>query len=251
MKISIITTTFNSEKTVEETILSVINQTYGNIEYIIADGGSTDKTLEIVNKYKDRISKIGSGSDNGVYDAMNKGIKMATGDIIGFLNSDDIFFDNKVVETIAEEFEKYNPDCLWGDLLYTAKNDLYKNIRFWKSSDYKDDLFETGWVPPHPTFYVKKEIYEKYGIFNLDFKIAADYELMFRLLKKYKIKSKYIPKTFVRMRVGGFSHKNKKQGNLECIKAWRVNGFKMPFYTPIFRIFRRLLQMLFKSQFLT
>jgi glycosyltransferase involved in cell wall biosynthesis len=244
MKISIITATFNSEKTLEETILSVINQTYQDIEYTIVDGGSIDRTLEVVNKYRERIAKIISEPNRGVYHALNTGIKYTSGEIIGFLHSDDVYFDNSIIETVAKNFKESSIDCLWGDLLYVAKDNLQKIIRYWKSSEYREGLFETGWVPPHPSFFVKKEIYEKYGDFNLDFKIAADYELMFRFLKKYKIKGKYISKIFIRMRVGGFSHKNKKQGNFECIRAWKINGFKMPLYTPFLRILRRLVQIL-------
>jgi glycosyltransferase len=245
MKVSIITPSFNSAKTVEETIKSVLGQSYKDIEYIIIDGGSKDKTLEIVNKYKDKISKIISEPDKGIYDAMNKGVKLASGEIIGILNSDDLYADEKVIEEVVKTFENYDVECVWGDLVYFT-DDPNKIIRIWRSSDYKEGLFEKGWVPPHPTFFVKKEVYEKYGYFRLDFKVASDYELMFRFLKKYKIKGKYIPKVLVKMRAGGNANKLKNiiKGNLECIRAWKVNGFKMPFYTPIFRFFRRLPQLL-------
>lgn len=245
MKISIITPSFNSEKTIEKTILSVLNQSYKDIEYIIIDGGSRDKTLEIVNKFKDKIAKIISEKDQGIYDAMNKGIKLATGDIIGILNSDDLYADNNVIEIVVKTFLDYQVDCVWGDIIYFV-NDPSKIIRYWKSSEYKEGLFEKGWVPPHPTFFVKKECYQKYGYFRLDFPVAADYELMLRFLKKYKIKGKYIPKILVKMRAGGNANKLKNiiKGNLECIRAWKVNNLKMPFYTPIFRLARRIPQIL-------
>ncbi|MGC9047013.1 MAG: glycosyltransferase family 2 protein [Minisyncoccia bacterium] len=245
MKISIITPSFNSEKTIEETIKSVLSQSYENIEYIIIDGGSKDKTLAIINQYKDKISKIVSEPDKGIYDAMNKGIKLASGEVVGILNSDDLYADEKVIETIVETFKNYDVDCAWGDLVYFLDNPN-KIIRIWKSSDYKEGLFERGWVPPHPTFFVKKEIYEKFGYFRLDFPVAADYELMFRFLKKYKIKWKYIPKILVKMRAGGTANKFKNiiKGNLECIRAWKVNDFKIPFYTPMFRFLRRIPQVL-------
>jgi glycosyltransferase len=245
MKVSIITPSFNSAKTIEETIKSVLGQSYKDIEYIIIDGGSKDKTLEIVNKYKDKISKIVSEPDKGIYDAMNKGVKLASGEVIGILNSDDLYADEKVIEEVVKTFENYKVQCVWGDLVYFT-DDPNKIIRIWRSSDYKEDLFEKGWVPPHPTFFVKKEVYEKYGYFRLDFPVAADYELMFRFLKKYKISGKYISKVLVKMRAGGNANKLKNiiKGNLECIRAWKINELKMPFYTPIFRFLRRLPQIL-------
>ncbi len=245
MKISIITPTFNSEKTVEETIKSILNQTYKDIEYIIVDGKSKDRTLDVVVKYKDRIAKIISEPDKGIYDAMNKGIKLATGEIIGILNSDDLYADEKVLEEVVRNFKEYDFDCVWGDLVYFF-NDPNKIVRYWRSSDYKEGLFQKGWVPPHPTFFVKKEIYDKYGLFRLDFPVAADYELMFRFLEKCKIRGKYIPKVLVKMRTGGNANKLKNiiKGNFECMRAWKINNIKMPFYTPLFRLMKRIPQIL-------
>ncbi|MEM2555008.1 MAG: glycosyltransferase family 2 protein [Nitrososphaerota archaeon] len=245
MKVSIVTPSLNSEKTIEETIKSVLSQTYKDIEYIIIDGGSRDRTLEIVDKYKDKISKIVSEKDKGIYDGMNKGIKLATGEIVGILNSDDLYFDEFVIENVMKIFRENKIDCLWGDLVY-FKDDPNKFIRVWRGGNYKPGIFKTGWVPPHPTFFVKKEIYEKYGYFRLDFPVAADYELMLRFLEKYRIKGYYLPKFLVKMRAGGNANKLKNiiKGNLECIRAWKVNGLKMPFYTPFFRILRRIPQIL-------
>ncbi|MEM5830910.1 MAG: glycosyltransferase family 2 protein [Candidatus Aenigmatarchaeota archaeon] len=245
MKISIITPSLNSEKTIEETIKSVLSQTYKDIEYIIIDGGSKDKTIEIVDKYRDKISKIVSEKDKGIYDGMNKGIKLATGEIVGILNSDDLYFDESVIENVMKVFKENKIDCLWGDLVY-FKDDPNKFIRVWKGGNYRPGIFKTGWVPPHPTFFVKKEIYEKYGYFRLDFPVAADYELMLRFLEKYRVKGYYLPKFLVKMRAGGNANKLKNiiKGNLECIRAWKVNGLKMPFYTPFFRILRRIPQIL-------
>lgn len=236
MKISIITVSYNSEKTIEATIKSVINQTYPDIEYIIIDGGSTDRTLGIIEKYKDKIAKIISEPDKGIYDAMNKGLKLATGEIIGILNSDDLYYDEKVIETVVKKIEEQNVDCLWGDLVYVNKNNINQIIRFWKSSEYENRKFQKGWHPPHPTFFVRKKIYEKYGDFNLKFKIAADYELMLRFLEKYKIKFCYIPMILVKMKIGGKSNKsifNIIKANIESCRAWKVNGLKI---SP-FRIF--------------
>jgi len=248
MKISIITPSFNSGKTIEETIKSVLSQTYKDIEYIIIDGGSKDNTLEIIEKYKDKISKVVSEPDKGIYDGMNKGIKLATGEIVGILNSDDLYFDEFVIGKVAKAFKENDIDCLWGDLVY-FKDDPNKFIRFWKAGSYKPGIFKTGWVPPHPTFFVKREIYEKYGYFRLDLPVAADYELMLRFLEKYKIKGYYLPEILVKMRAGGNANKLKNiiKGNLECIRAWKINGIKMPFYTPILRILRRVPQFIFRA----
>ena len=230
MKISIITPSFNSVEIIESAIKNVLNQDYPNIEYIITDGGSTDGTVEVINKYKNKINKFVSEKDRGVYDGMNKGIKMATGDIIGILNSDDIYASNDVIERVVNAMKEKNADCCWGDLVYVDQENTNKVIRYWKSSEYKRGKFKTGWHPPHPCFFVKKWVYDKYGLFNLDFPISADYELMLRFLEKYKIRSCYIPQVLVKMRIGGQSNKSIKniiKGNIECYRAWKINGLKV------------------------
>lgn len=230
MKVSIITVCFNSKDTIEEAIKSVLSQSYKNIEYIIVDGGSTDGTLEVIKKYDKYISKWISEPDEGVYDGMNKGIKLATGDIMGFLNSDDFYADNGAIESVVNTIKEKDVDCLWGDLVYVNRENTNKIMRYWKSKPYEKGLFQKGWHPAHPTFFVKKWVYEKYGGFNLDFRIAADYEIMLRFLEKYKIKSYYIPKILVKMRTGGKSNKNLKniiKANIECYKAWKVNGLSI------------------------
>lgn len=241
--ISIITTVLNNKNTIESAIKSVLGQSYRNIEYIIIDGGSTNGTVEIVNKYKDKIAKFISEPDQGIYDGMNKGIKMAIGDIIGLLNADDFYASNEVIERVVETFKKENIDCLWGDLVYIDRKNTKRAIRYWKSSEYKEGKFKKGWMPPHPTFFVKKWVYKKYGLFNLDFPISADYELMLRFLEKYKIKSFFIPKVFVKMRIGGQSSKNIlniTKANIECYRAWKKNGLKINplriFLKPLFKI---------------
>lgn len=226
MKISIITVVYNNRETIKDAINSVLNQTYKNIEYIIIDGKSTDGTVEIIKSYGDKINKFISEKDKGIYDAMNKGIKLATGDIIGILNSDDFYSSDKILEIVANEFKNKNIDCLYGDLEYVDSKNINKVVRYWKSKPYKEGLFKKGWHPPHPTFFVKRKYYEKYGLFNIDFKIAADYELMLRFLEKYKLKSNYIPEIFVKMRIGGESNKslsNIIKANIESYKAWKVN----------------------------
>jgi glycosyltransferase involved in cell wall biosynthesis len=245
LKISIITVTYNSGSTLEQTILSVVNQTYKDIEYIIVDGKSTDDTLKIVEKYKNKISKILSEKDKGLYDALNKGIEMATGDVVGILHSDDFYIDSSVIQKYADTFLKNNSDAVYSDLYYVDKTNTDKIIRKWKSGEYTSRSFINGWMPPHPTFFVKKEIYQKFGKFNTEFKSAADYELMLRFIHKNKIHISYLPKYTVKMRVGGKSNvtiQNRVNANLEDRRAWEVNGLKPRFYTLYLKPFRKILQ---------
>lgn len=244
-KISIITITYNSSKTIEQTIKSVLNQSYTNIEYIIVDGQSTDNTLEIVNKYKDQISKIVSEKDNGIYDALNKAIKLATGEIIGILHSDDFYINASVIEKIAYTFDKEKSDGVYANLYYVNKDNTDKIIRKWNSGKYTSNSFINGWMPPHPTFFVKKECYNTFGSFNLDFKTSADYELMLRFIQKHKIKLAYLPEYIIKMRLGGQSNittKNRIIANIEDRKAWEINGLKPRFYTLYLKPLRKLLQ---------
>ena len=227
MKISIVTSVYNNKGTISEAIESVLSQTYDNIEYIVVDGASTDGTVDVIKKYTDKITTFVSEPDKGIYDGLNKGIGLATGDIVGILNSDDFYKSNDVLETVVNEFIRKDIDCLYGDLEYVAAHDTDKIVRYWKSKEFEDGLFQKGWHPAHPTFFVKREFYDKYGVFNLDFKIAADYEIMLRFLEKYKLKSSYINKTFVKMRIGGESNRsvlNILKANLESYRAWKVNG---------------------------
>jgi len=227
-----------------------LSQTYTNIEYIIIDGLSTDNTLEIVTKYKDKITKIVSEKDNGLYDAINKGIKLATGDIIANLNSDDFYIDNNVIADVVEKIEKENTDSLYADLYYVDAIDTNKVVRHWKSGNYKHGLFYKGWMPPHPTFFVKKSVYEKYGTFNLQLKSAADYEIMLRFIHKYKIKISYLPRVVVRMRIGGVSNVsllNRIKANREDKQAWLINDLKPKPYTLLFKPLSKLGQFLKKG----
>jgi glycosyltransferase len=226
MKITIITVCFNSAATIRNTIESVLSQTYPDIEHIIVDGASKDNTMAIVNEYKDRISKIISEPDKGIYDAMNKGLALASGDIIGILNSDDIYADTDVLAVTAENFINSGADCVFGDLVYVDAADTDRVVRYWKSAPYKKGAFRRGWHPPHPAFFVKREIYQKYGVFDTSLRIASDFEIMLRFLVKYKIKSKYFPKIVVKMRTGGESNRNFRNiiiANWECQKAFQKN----------------------------
>jgi glycosyltransferase len=208
MKISIITVTKNDRNNIQSCIDSVQSQNYVELEYIIIDGASTDGTVDIIKQYNSKISNWISEEDNGIYDAMNKGINMASGDIIGFLNSDDLYAGPDILELVAETFQANNTDSFYGDLVYVSKDDTNNVIRNWKSCEFNFELFKNGWHPPHPTFFVKKNIYEKYGTFDTKYKIGADYALMLKFLIKHKISVKYIPEVLVKMRVGGRSNKS-------------------------------------------
>jgi len=229
MKVSVITVTYNSAQTVEDTIKSVVNQDYKDIEYIIIDGLSKDNTLEIVNKYNTKIAKVISEKDHGIYDAISKGIKNATGDIVVALNSDDMYASNDVITKVVELFKSSHADAVYGDLNYVDRFDTSKVIRKWKSGIYKKGHFLKGWMPPHPTFFVRNYCYQKYGSFNLTLRSAADYELMLRFIHKHEIKVAYLPKLIVKMRAGGQSNvsfKNRFKANREDRKAWEINGLK-------------------------
>jgi len=208
LRVSIVTAVLNGGSSVEYAINSVLGQTYPEIEYIIVDGGSTDGTLEIIRKYEHRISRWICEADEGFYDALNKGLKMATGEVIGILNSDDIFANERVLETVVRTFAETGVDSCYGDLQYVSKADTSKIIRHWCSGAFTPGLLRQGWMPPHSTFFAKKDVYDKYGYFNLGYKISADYELMMRVLGKYEISTAYIPEVLVKMRVGGVSNRS-------------------------------------------
>lgn len=208
MKVSIITATYNSEKTILETIDSLGMQTYKNIEYIIIDGASTDNTLEIISDKCKLNPVILSEPDNGIYDALNKGISLATGDVVGFLHSDDLFAYSDAIKDIVHKFQETQSDAVYADLEYVSKSNLNDIIRYWKSGAFDRAKLKLGWMPPHPTFYMKKSIYQKLGKFDLRFKIAADYDSMLRYIWLNKINVGYLEKVVIKMRVGGASNGN-------------------------------------------
>ncbi len=248
MKVSIITICFNSQKTIKQAIESVLSQDYEDIEYIIVDGGSPDGTVGIIKSFGNKIDKFVSEKDKGLFDALNKGIKMATGEIVGILHSDDIFASSNIVQKVAKEMAEKNAWACWGDLVYVDKNNPNKIVRVWKSSAYKKGLFKKGWMPPHTTFFARKEAFEKYGYYKLNFEMAADYELMLRFLEKFNIASCYIPEIFVKMRTGGVSDRSLKnitkiiKTNIRAYKAWKENNLKVsPFVLikkPMSKIFQ-------------
>ena len=210
MKVSIITACYNSSKTIRETYLSVKNQTYSNIEHLFIDGQSTDETLEILNNFSNQKNiKIISKSDSGIYDALNNGLKSATGDIIGFVHSDDMLASSSIIYEIILKFKEKNLDGVYGDLEYVSK-DNSKVLRIWKSNNFSQNLLKKGWMPAHPTFFIKKDVYNKHGLFNLKYKISSDYDFMTRILKDDNLNFGYLPKVITKMRIGGASNKSLK-----------------------------------------
>ncbi|MCU0334000.1 MAG: glycosyltransferase [Chitinophagaceae bacterium] len=245
MKVSIITVCFNSAQTIEATFQSVLGQSYGNIEYLVVDGASTDGTQVLIQRYSHFISRWVSEPDGGLYDAMNKGLALATGDVIGILNSDDVYAHANVVEHVVAEMSRTNADCLYGDLEYVAPNDLQRVVRHWRAGRGGAKHFYWGWMPPHPTFFARKEVYQQCGNFDLRFPVASDYEFMLRAMVKMNCKTAYLPEIMVKMRMGGESNKslrNRKRSYFENFEAWRVNGIRPYFFTIWFKILRKVFQ---------
>jgi len=249
MKISIITVVYNNKETIKDAIESVLSQTYHDIEYIIVDGASTDGTIEIIESYGNQIDGFISEPDKGLYDAMNKGIKLASGDIVGILNSDDFYIDNRVIEEVVQIFQEKKIDSLFADLVFVHPTNLNKVVRYYDSSKFKLNRFAYGWMPAHPTFFVKREAYVKYGLFKTDYKIAADYELLVRLLYKYNLKYFYLQKVLIKMRTGGISTNGLKSNwilNQEIIRACKENGIKTNMFKVLSKYPKKFLGLLRK-----
>ena len=248
MKISIITSVFNNVTTIRDAVESVLSQTYDDIEYIVIDGASTDGTTEVIKDYGDRVHKFVSEPDKGIYDGLNKGIAHATGDVIGFLHSDDLYADPNVVTRVAQVFQEENAEAVYGDLIYTSKTDTTKVLRYWKSRDFEHRLLARGWMPAHPTFFVKRSLYEQYGNFDITYRIAADYDFMLRVLSR-GIKAVYLPLVMYKMRMGGESNKSvknivrKMKEDHRALRSNNVGGF----YSLAVKNFSKLPQ-LFRKQ---
>lgn len=237
MKISVVTVVYNAVDSIEDAINSVIAQDYEDIEHIVIDGGSVDGTMDVVNRYREQLAVVISEPDNGIYDAMNKGIDLATGDIIGNLNADDWYADNSVLSRVVNAFsEDKDLDAIYGDIVYVTKNEPHSIVRYWESQPYQEGLFEKGWMPAHPSFFVRREIYNRYGKFDLDLQIQSDFDLTMRFMVVNKIKTRYLPGVMVKMRMGGVTNNrisNVIKGNFEAYKACRKNGLSV---TPFFML---------------
>jgi glycosyltransferase involved in cell wall biosynthesis len=251
LKFSIITIVYNRKDQIADTIQSVLKQDYKNFEYIIVDGGSTDGTIDIINLYKSQISILISEKDEGLYDAINKGINLATGDIIGLIHAGDLLIDNTIISRLAEKFEKSGADIVYGNTLLVTEEDINKVSRVWAGGDFKRKKFLSGWMPSHISVYIKRKIFLEHGLYRLDLPIASDYELLLRFMYKYKVSSAYFDDVIARFRIGGVSNKNAfyiLEANKQCYKAWKLNGLYVPFYTIPLKILRRIPDFLFKSK---
>ena len=241
----------NSVITIRDTIESIISQDYNYIEYIIIDAGSNDGTLDIINEYKHYISYLSSEDDKGIYDGMNKGIAAATGDIIGILNSDDFYPNSFIISNVVSTFKKEGCDAAYGDLVYVKFFDIDKIVRYWQSGNYNAYKIRNGWMLPHPTFFVKKYLYDKYGHYDTDLKSAADYKMILKLLYKYNIKVSYIPMILVNMRIGGASNSsilNRIRANKEDGLAWTKNQLNKPMFVRIKKPLQKIKQFFLKPK---
>ncbi len=224
MKVSVITATYNSAKSIESCLFSVLNQNYNDIEYVIIDGKSNDQTLTILNKFAAEYNQIRifSEKDSGLYDALNKGIKLTSGDIIGFVHSDDFLESNNIIHEIVSMFKSDNLDGVYGDLQYVDKDNTQKVKRNWTSCKFNESLLKNGWMPPHPTLFLKKDVYEKHGFFDLSYSISADYDFILRIFNDLELKFEYLPKVITKMRFGGVSNRSLKNIIKKSIEDYRA-----------------------------
>lgn len=252
MKVSIITVVFNGEKTIKSCIDSVINQSYGNIEYIIIDGSSTDTTCEIIKSYGTEIAVFLSERDAGIYDAMNKGISLATGDVIGILNADDFYHDSFVIEKVVGKLNETGAEAIYGDLIYVDADHTRHITRYWKSGTFKKEKFLFGWMPPHPTFFLRSSSYKQFGTYRLDLGSAADYELMLRMMYRHGISAAYLPQITTVMRTGGVSNQsldNRLKANTSDRMAWTLNELRPYWFTLWLKPMRKILQFICKPKY--
>ena len=237
MKVSIITSCFNREATIGDAIESVLAQTYSDIEYIVVDGASTDRSLEVINRYKDRISQVKSGPDRGMYEGINKGLRLATGEIVGLMHSDDFFYSTQTVKHIVQLFEQTGADLIYGNGLFVDENDTSKIVRNWISGTYSKSKMKRGWLPLHPTVYIRRECFERLGLYDESYKIAADSDFLVRYMYEGNLKVAYLDEYIVRMRMGGLSTdpEKMKQKWAEDLRMYRSHGFS-PYWTLMCKI---------------
>lgn len=249
MKVSIITTCYNRVGTIRETIESVLNQVYRDIEYIVVDGASTDGSHDVINEYQDKVDIFVSEPDNGMYEAINKGIRLATGDVVGLVHSDDFLYDSHVISDIVKRFEETNADFIYGDGVFVDPNNTDKIIRNWEGGNYHRWKVKLGWLPLHPTCYIRRDVLLKHGLYDESYKIAADTEFLVRYLYAYRLKISYLKRRIVRMRMGGLStdsHRRKQMWD-EDIRLYRAHGFwALP--TKIMKMMWKVPQFIIKNR---
>jgi len=238
MKITVVTVARNAADTIGDTLRSVAGQTHPDVEHLVVDGASTDGTLDVVEREGGHVARVVSEPDSGLYDAMNKGIALASGEVVGTLNADDMYMHERVLARVASVFENEAVQACYGDLIYVDRRDTNRIVRYWTSQAYAPGLFERGWIPAHPTFFVRRAVYERYGAFDLKYRIQSDFELTLRLLRVHGIRSVYIPEILVRMRMGGTTNRrliNVVRGNLESYRAAKRHGLPV---TPWFFVMK-------------
>jgi glycosyltransferase involved in cell wall biosynthesis len=247
LKVSIITVVYNNAASIEHAINSVLTQDYPDIEHIIIDGASKDGTVELIRKHESSIAAFVSEPDKGIYDAMNKGLKLVTGEIVGTLNADDFYADNTIISQIVKSFENANIDSVFGDVAFVDKDNVDKMVRYYSSKRFEPRLFAYGYMPAHPSFFVKKAYYEKFGLFKTDYKIAADYELLIRFLAVNKLSYKYLPLMMVKMRTGGASNETWKSRivlNNEILRGCKENGIDTNLFKIYLKYFRKIFEII-------
>lgn len=230
MRISVVTATYNCASTMSDCLRSVAEQRHTDLEHIVVDGASTDGTVQLLHQNANQIDRIISEPDKGIYDALNKGVALASGEVVGFLHADDLYSDAMVLEEIAAAFQNPDVEAVYGDLTYVQKTNTDQVVRYWKSSAFRRSTLAGGWMPPHPTLYLRRRVYEKFGGFDLSYRIAADYDFMLRVLGKIEGKVVYLPRVLVKMRVGGESNRSlrnvmrKSAEDLRALRSNRVGG---------------------------
>lgn len=251
MKVSIITIVFNKVQEIEQTIQSVINQDYPDIEYILVDGASKDGTLAVLERYKQFLTKFISEADSGIYEAINKGISLASGDIIGLVHAGDMLFNDKVISNIVEWFINTDAEIVYGNTILVDPVSTEKVIRVFEGGEFNPRRFVSGWMPSHSSVYIKRSLFQIYGNYRLDLSIAADYELLLRFMYKHSVKSSYYSGLVTRFRVGGISNKNVLSfvtSGSQCYRSWKLNGLKIPFYTIPLKMLRRIPDIIFRKK---
>ena len=244
MKISVITAAYNSALTIADTLRSVADQTHHDVEHVIVDGLSKDNTVSIVSQFP-HVAICRSEKDKGIYDAMNKGLVLVTGDVVAILNSDDFYENEFVLEKVSKAFEDPSVQVVYGDLVYIDPTKNNRITRYWRAGNYTSKSFHYGWMPPHPAFFVRRQVYQQLGNFNASLTCSADYEIILRMLLKHRLKAVYLPETLVRMREGGISNatfRHRWRANREDRKAWQLNGLKPYFFTLYLKPFRKIFQ---------
>ncbi|NJR15031.1 MAG: glycosyltransferase [Calothrix sp. CSU_2_0] len=248
MRVSIITVVRNNQATIAHAIDSVLSQDYSDIEYIVIDGSSTDATAAIAQSYGKKITHFVSESDLGMYDAMNKGLKLATGDIVGFLNSDDFYEGQSVISQVVEQFQYQQVNLVFGDIVFVHPKNTQKILRYYSSANFHPELFSWGWMPAHPSCFLKRQVYQEYGNFRTDYQLAADYELLLRLMQIHRISYSYIPRVLVKMRPGGASNRNftcRWISNQEVLKACKEHGIPTNFFQLLARYPAKIIEKIF------